>query len=152
MAMRSPSSYTWWPLGSASMALRSIVSQPCPCHPAILPAFLCLGGSHSLCGSFQRCQQSLCLQEVLDVPHSCPQSSFPVARLQPRKGSVLRGSGEPDGCRANYSPPGGAASLAGALNIAVLGHHQESSPRVPCQHPFHKATLYVPRRAFACNH
>lgn len=75
--------------------------------------------------------------------HSCPQSSFPVAVLQAHKDSVLSCSGEPDGCRANYSPPGGAASRAGALNIAVLGHHQESSPRVPCQHPFHKATLCV---------
>lgn len=142
--MRSPSC-TRWPLGKASLALRSIASLPCPRHPAVFLSFLSLRGSHALRGSFQRLQQSLGLQELLDVPGSCSQSSFPVAGLQPPKRSVLSRSGEPDGCRANYSPPEGAASHAGTLNTAVLGHHRERSPWVPCQHLFHKATLCVCR-------
>ena len=127
------------------MVLRSIGSLPCLHHPAVLPAFLCLLGSHTLCGSFQRWQRSLGLQEVLDAPGSCPQSSFAMAGFQSPKCCVLSCSWEQDGCRANYSPPGGAASHAWTLNAAVLGHHWESSPWVPCQHLFHKATLCVCR-------
>lgn len=55
------------------------------------------------------------------------QSGFPVARLQPPKCCVLRHSKEPDGCRANCSPPRGAAHRTRALSTAVLGTSGEAA-------------------------